>query len=279
MGTDLAFGGRPRYALGSSDAERRRLSVQAGIIQPVTQRILRAARISKGMRVLDLGSGVGDVSFLVARIVGPNGEVVGIERDRQCVAAAWERARDAQVGTVQFLHESIESASFSRPFDAVVGRLVLLFQPDPAATLRRAASFVRRRGRVAFHEFDATLAGTSWPPVPLFQLTCERLRETFRRSGASVDMGMRLHRTFLDAGLPAPKILAEAIIGGGPGSPVYGWLASTLINLLPEAELLGVTTAAEVQPLTLAGRLEQEVVAAGAQIMSPLQVGAWTSKT
>ena len=91
-------------------------------------------------------------------------------------------------------------------------------------------------------------------------------------------MGMRLHRIFLDAGLPAPKILAEAIIGGGPGSPVYGWLASTLVNLLPEAELLGVTTAAEVQPLTLARRLEQEVVAAGAQIMSPLQIGAWSSK-
>jgi len=161
MDTDFAVGVGQRYVLGSSDAERRRLSVQAGIIQPVTQRIFRAARISKGMRVLDLGSGVGDVSFLVARIVGPAGEVVGIERDRQSVAAACERARDAQIRTVQFLHESIESARFSRPFDAVVGRLVLLFQPDPAATLRRAASFARRRGPIAFHEFDVTLAGTS----------------------------------------------------------------------------------------------------------------------
>jgi SAM-dependent methyltransferase len=278
MDTDLAFGVAPRYVLGSSEAERRRLSVQAGIIQPVTERIFRAARISKGMRVLDLGSGVGDVSFLVARMVGPAGEVVGIERDWQSVAAASERARAGRIRTVQFLHESIESASFSRPFDAVVGRLVLLFQPDPAATLRHAASFVRRRGTVAIHEFDVTLAGTSWPIAPLFQLTVERLRETFRRGGASVDMGMRLHRTFLDAGLPGPKILAEAIMGAGPGSAVYGWLASTLVNLLPEAELLGVTTAAEVQPPTLAQRLEQEVVEVGAQIMSPLQVGAWSSK-
>ena len=69
------------YALGYTNSEHERLIRQAMRIAPYTERLFREAGISPGQRVLDLGSGVGDVSMLLARIVGPSGEVVGIERD------------------------------------------------------------------------------------------------------------------------------------------------------------------------------------------------------
>src|SRR6266487_2381688 len=77
------------YALGYTNAEQARLIRQATLIAPHTERLFREAGIGKGHRVLDLGSGMGDVCMLVAGLVGASGEVVGIERD----AASIERAR------------------------------------------------------------------------------------------------------------------------------------------------------------------------------------------
>src|SRR5256885_6149010 len=81
------------YALGSTDSEHERLIRQAVRLAPLTERLFREAGIGPGQRVLDLGSGVGDVAMLVAGLVGRSGEVVGIERDRRSLDRA--RARVA----------------------------------------------------------------------------------------------------------------------------------------------------------------------------------------
>src|SRR5262245_55311254 len=69
------------YALGRTDEEYERLVEQAEVLRPLTERMLRAAGIGAGMRVLDVGCGLGDVSFLVSELVGPGGSVVGIDLD------------------------------------------------------------------------------------------------------------------------------------------------------------------------------------------------------
>ena len=84
------------YPLGNTDAEHERLIRQAARLAPITERFFRRAGIGRGQRVLDLGSGVGDVSMLVARIVGPSGEIVGVERDARSIARA--RVRVAEAG-------------------------------------------------------------------------------------------------------------------------------------------------------------------------------------
>lgn len=76
------------YALGSTDAEHQRLMRQAAWLAPHTERFFRDAGIGPGQRVLDVGSGVGDVALIAARLVGPSGEVVGIERDTRSAAAS-----------------------------------------------------------------------------------------------------------------------------------------------------------------------------------------------
>jgi len=68
------------YALGSTDTEHERLIRQAAYLAPLMEQLFHEAGIGPGQRVLDLGSGVGDVAMLAARLVGPSGEVVGVER-------------------------------------------------------------------------------------------------------------------------------------------------------------------------------------------------------
>src|SRR5712691_4803629 len=85
---------QPAYSLGHSDRELTRLRVQARLVNPITRRFLVEAGIAPGMRVLDVGSGVGDVAFLAAQLVGDTGEVVGTDRSAAALAVARGRAAE-----------------------------------------------------------------------------------------------------------------------------------------------------------------------------------------
>ena len=61
------------YILGQSEFEYERLTFQARIIRPFTERFFRFAGVSPGMHVLEIGSGMGDVAFLAGEIVGAGG--------------------------------------------------------------------------------------------------------------------------------------------------------------------------------------------------------------
>src|SRR5438067_3864384 len=91
------------YVLGYTNSEHERLIRQAARIAPYTERLFREAGIGPGQRVLDLGSGVGDVSILLARIVGQTGEVVGIERDPVSIERASARVAEVGLRNVRFI--------------------------------------------------------------------------------------------------------------------------------------------------------------------------------
>src|SRR6266849_6153287 len=204
------------YVLGSTDAEHERLIRQAALLAHLTERLFRDAGIGPGQRVLDLGSGVGDVAILAANLVGPSGEVVGIERDPHSIARARSRITEAGLRNVSFTQSDVSQIPGSKPFDAVVGRFILMFLPDPLAVLRSLSHLVRPGGVVAFHEL-------SWAPflllsahLPLWSAAASLIHETFRRSGANTEMGFGLHPIFQQAGLPAPTMSLEMPLGNDP---------------------------------------------------------------
>jgi SAM-dependent methyltransferase len=82
------------YVLGHSDIELRRLAMQSAFWGELTEEIFRRAGIGVGMHVLDIGSGAGDVAFLAAKLVGPSGSVLGIDRSESAVKRASARAAD-----------------------------------------------------------------------------------------------------------------------------------------------------------------------------------------
>jgi SAM-dependent methyltransferase len=232
------------------------------------------------MRVLDLGCGMGDVSLLAAEFVGPNGKVIGIDRDVAALNQASKRtAQQGCSAFVTFVEADVNAFHSEEPFDAVVGRYVLLYQPDPVATLRQLNRMVSPGGLLVFHECDFGSPVAMWPEVPpLWQRTMQLLAEVFRRAGTPPDFGLRLTRTFLDAGLPWPSISAEVPIGGDPGSYLYGWVAQSVRSALPRIEQFNLATAEEIQIDTLARRLEDEAVGRRVQLIGPTQFGAWIRK-
>ncbi|WP_051979347.1 class I SAM-dependent methyltransferase [Edaphobacter aggregans] len=190
------------YVFGNSIHEAERLKMQAKFLQQWTEQFLLSAGLAPGMRALDLGCGMGDVSLLAARLVGPSGRVTGIDRDRIVIEKARERIReegsDAQI---ELLHTDLLSFHADQSFDAVVGRYVLLFQPDPLAATTHAAKQVRPEGIIVFHEMDMANRIQFYPGRTLFEETYALIAETYRRSGYWLDLGLRLTQLFLDAGL------------------------------------------------------------------------------
>jgi len=269
---------RPDYALGHSEEELDRLSLQAGMLEPFTRALFADAGIGPGMRVLDVGCGGGDVSLLAAEIVGPRGEVVGIDKAEAAVERARSRARSRNLSHVTFLLHDIANHAeldFDRPFDAIVGRFVLGHLPDPVDVLCWLSRFVRPGGVIAFQDTD--LAGArSLPEGPLAARCLQWLGAALDAAGIDTRMGMKLHHVFLAAGLPAPSLCLGGLMGAGPSFVGYAWLATTLQSLLPVMERFGIATAREVDVDTLADRLSREFAENIGVMVIPESIGAWS---
>jgi SAM-dependent methyltransferase len=262
-----------RYALGHSDTELERLEVQARIVDPLTRRFWRAAGVGAGMRVLDVGCGAGDTTLLLADLVGESGAVVGIDVAASAIAAA--RSRSPGYANVSYVHAAPGSDAVGTAFDAVVGRYVLMFQPDPAAFLAAAAAHARPGAVVCFHELDAH-GIASRPAVPTFDQVTSWNTEVSRRYGADPHLGSSLYATFLTAGLREPTILTGAIHGRGAGAvDVLTQVRNLARTLLAEMQSLGVATPEQVGIDTLLDRMLAEATATDSVVVGHLQVGAY----
>jgi 2-polyprenyl-3-methyl-5-hydroxy-6-metoxy-1,4-benzoquinol methylase len=267
----------PQYPLGHADHELERLNLQARIIEPSTRQVFQQAGLSAGMRVLDVGCGCGDVAFLAAELVGPSGQVVGVDRVATAVALARAHAQSRGAGNVTFLEGDPAEMQFDGQFDAVVGRLILMYYPDPAGTVRKLAVRVRDGGLVVFQDLDIANC-RSLPRAPTFDHCFSWIKQTLLATGASTQLGLELYRVFLDAGLPGPSMRMDSLIGGGPDCPVYELITGLVRSMLPVMERLQIATAAEVGILNLAQRIRDEVVARRGVVLYPALIGAWSRK-
>ena len=265
---------RKTYSLGNTEAEHERLARQAVLFNPLTERVFRNAGIAPGQRVLDLGSGAGDVALLLANLVGPTGEVVGVERHADSIARARERVLRARLTNVTFHQGDVADLRDHKPFDAAVGRWILMFVADPVEVVRAAARLVRPGGAIAFHEVSWELCLSKHADLPLSWAVVRLITSTFVKTGGTVEMGFALPRVFQAAGLPRPSLHMETLTGM---EAAFGdWTAAVLASLRPNID---ETSLADVGDLTtLPTRMFAEMTQADAVIAWPSMIGAWCAK-
>jgi SAM-dependent methyltransferase len=265
------------YVLGHSHHELERLSTQARLIEPFTRELFIEAGIAPGMRILDVGSGAGDVAFLAADLVGGKGSVVSVDRTSAAIVTARRRAEARSLKNVSFREGDPVEMTFEQSFDAVVGRYVLLFQADAAYMLHQLARCLQRGGLIVFHEPDWS-AVRSVPPAPTYDRCCHWIVEAGIRGGSDWRMADKLHAAFLAAGMPAPVMRMKTFVGGGVETAEWlravGEIAATL---LPAMEKFGVATAAEVGLATLVERMTHEVAQTNSMLFGRSEIGGWSS--
>ena len=241
------------YALGHSSRELDRLTFQGAVFAPFTRQLFTQAGIKPGMRVL------------------------GVDRSAEAVQRASARAVRRNPPNVSFVVGDPAAMSFDQPFDAIVGRFVLMYQDDPVRSLRKITKHLRANGVIVFQELDSS-ACRSCPSVSAFDEAARWLGEGLRGSGARPDLGLEMHSLFLDSGLPAPNMRMDAVVSGAAESPVYRLLAEAVRSLVPTLQKLNIASPSHAQIDSLADRIRKEVLARRAVVVSYGLVGAWTRK-
>jgi len=261
------------YAPGDSQRELARLERQAVFFAGMTRDVLVRGGLKPGMRVLDLGCGVGDVSMVAAELVGPQGQVRGIDLSPAALSVATRRLAAAGHHQVTFQQSMIDEFPDFGEFDAIIGRFILVHLADPAETLRHIVSKARKGVALAFCELDLGMTATT-KPSPLFDLSVRQIMEVFKRTGRRPDMGSELFATFRAAALD-PALFAFQHVGSFEEEAGFDFLAESVRSMVPAMEKLGIASAAEVDIETLKDRLLVEAQGSDACIFYPRFVGAW----
>jgi len=260
------------YSLGHEDAELARLEAQADFLREPTRVLLEASGLGPRMRVLDLGTGLGHVAAAVADLVGPDGEVVGLDIDPRTLEVA--RARTAHLPHVRFVQADVTRWRDDEPFDAVVGRLILFHLPDPVGALRHHLAAVRPGGRVVMLDYD--IGGLrAEPGDPFTDRMTALVMAAFRAAGADPTIGSRLQGILADAGVEDIRGLgiAQYLANDDPVGPAM--LSGVVRSLAPVMVAHGLATEADLDLDTLASRAADSLQSAGSVLVPPILVGAW----
>lgn len=190
--------------------------------QSVTDRLLELAAAQLGEVGLDIGCGAGGSALDLARQVGPEGEVTGVDISDVLLACAEERGRQAGLSQLRFMHHDAQDAELPpHSFDLAISRFGVMFFADPVAAFATIAKALRPGGRMVF----AAWAGTAHNPW---------FRDTYEIAAAHLgapDLGpdgtgpgpqafadtARVLDILTQAGLQNPQVVTEDILLRHPG--------------------------------------------------------------
>ncbi len=248
------------YLFIQDEAEDQRLRAQSDVLDEFTAELFDQIGFQRGWRVLDLGCGAGNVSLLAAERVGPEGTVVAVDRDPATVERAQADMAGRGITNIDFRVADAQSLDgVEGDFDAVVGRLVYMYLPDPVEGLRQAYQRLRPGGLIFLQETDLANVWAE-PMTPLWQQTHDWLQSTMELAGVEARMGFRLFPIFRAAGLPDPDLGVQWTVRPCDDLPGYTW-ADIVNGVAPLMEKLGVATREQLGPETLRERLTSELLA------------------
>ena len=202
---------RAEYIHGSSPQEQARLSLLNDILNDAC---LQKLNPRPGEKVIDFGCGLGQFTRLIARHVGPDGAVTGIERDKNQIAQARNLADAAgEAGLVEFRQgDAMAPTSEPANFDTAHARFLLEHVPDASAVVAQMVLSVRPGGRVFVIDDDHDNF-RPWPEPPGFPALWAAYVQSFQRLGSDPFIGRKLGGLLRQAGLT--EIRNDYVFFGG----------------------------------------------------------------
>lgn len=124
-----------------------------GILQPIGEATLAAARPAPGERAIDIGCGCGNQSLALAERIGPAGHVLGVDVSAPMLDVARRLAgeRRAERAPLEFLLADAATHRFPPgAHDLLFSRFGVMFFAEPVAAFRNLRGALRSGGRLVF---------------------------------------------------------------------------------------------------------------------------------
>lgn len=205
------------YVLRGGRAGAERLRLLNRVKWPTTEALLGVAGLRAGMSCLDVGCGGGDVTLKMAALVGAEGDVVGVDRDREILLLA-ERDADGRGLSVSFRRLGAEELNEESAFDLVFSRYLLSHLPRPERAVGAVVRALRPGGRLILE--DVYFPGhVCYPANPVFARYVKLYQAVARvKEGGDAAIGPRLLELALEAGLVEARVgLVVPAFRGGEG--------------------------------------------------------------
>ena len=264
-----------RYLLGDSPAEIRHLVEQADVYAYEANELFELIGVAANSTAIDVGCGVMGVLHLIAERVGPDGRVVGLDREAEMVEFGRKLAEQRGLA-VEFIEADATATGLPhRAFDLVHARTLLLNVQNPEQILTEMVRIARPGGVVAVQEPDAS-AWNCDPPHPVFDILRRAILSAYRRTGKDFSIGRRIARMLKDAGLLDVHVRATARVTHA--GEYYQTFLLTVAGLVREVIVkAGELTADEFESYTAALRAHLE--APGTITCQPIMWQAWGRAT
>jgi len=196
--------GKGEYVLATGSAAANRLRILHNVYGPGAREVLIRAGIKPGMRVVDLGSGTGMVTQLLAELVGPTGKVIGVDYSEEQVKKARELL-PAGVSNVSFVAASATDTGLPKEaFDLVYCRFLLIHLTEPELALKEMFNLLKPGGIMVCEDGDLTSAGSE-PPSTLQEFS-NLFGALGPKWGVDYTLGRRLFQMVIEAGFAEPGV-------------------------------------------------------------------------
>jgi ubiquinone/menaquinone biosynthesis C-methylase UbiE len=224
----------PTYIHGTDDDEQRRLSLMNDVL--LNSSMLREMNLRGDEHILDLGSGLGQFTRMMARAV-PRGHVVGIEYSDEQLSVAKRLAANDGESTLADLRSGdalhLELGDEWGTFDVAHTRFLLEHVPDPLRAVKSMVRAVRPGGRIVLADDDHGVLRL-WPEPPGWTSLWDAYRSAYDRIGNDPHVGRRLVQLLHEAGAQ-PVRNSWVFFGGCAGMETFPVAAANMAGVVRSA--------------------------------------------
>ncbi|MFN3231786.1 MAG: methyltransferase domain-containing protein [Alphaproteobacteria bacterium] len=187
------------YAIEGGVEGRDRLKLLSRVFGAATKSLLDRVGLQPGMSALDLGCGGGDVTLEIARRIGPDGAVTGIDMDPVALDLARQEADTQGISNVDYVQQDLAASLDVEPVDFVHMRFLLSHIAEPAALLARVFHRLKPGGRIAVMDVEFR-AHFSVPDSAALHRYVDLYTRVVAATGGDANIGPRLTGLLHDAG-------------------------------------------------------------------------------
>lgn len=194
-----------------------------------TERFLKK-HLKPGMKILDIGTGNGEVAFIAAKIVGEAGAVHGIDINANSINSAKDYAKSNNINNCTFEAVDLNNLE-SKKYDAIIGRRILMYLSEPQKIVTKLTDYLKQDGLFLFQESDASAANLLNSKDYKHHIEALNIAwDTVRSEGGNPNIGSQLYEIMINAKLQVLEVESELIINTPENGSDLIWLLKIMEN-------------------------------------------------